>query len=389
MPIEFNWYLPTHGDGRRLVNSSAAIYQDGAKTIPGNSGFRPATPDYLAQVAQAAESAGFHAVLIPTGSSCHDSWLIAAGLARETSRLSFLVAFRPGAVLPAVAAQGVQTLHELTGGRLLLNVVTGGSESEQKAYGDFLDHDQRYERTDEFLTIVRSVWQGRTGAGIDFQGRHYRLQGGGLLRPLRDPPALYFGGSSAIAEQVAARHADVYLQWGEPPEQFTANIQRVREAAAVAGRTPRFGYRVHVIARDTEEQAWAEAERLLREVPRDAIDRSQALLAASQSVGQARMRALHQGRSLSNVRDLEISPNLWAGIGLVRGGAGTAIVGSHRQVAERFEEYHALGIDSFILSGYPNLEEAIRFGEEVLPLFGGAASTAQPQLHPELRVAAS
>jgi alkanesulfonate monooxygenase len=389
MPIEFNWYLPTHGDGRHLLNSSSAIHKDGAKPIQWNTGFRAATPDYLAQVAQAAEAAGFHAVLIPTGSSCHDSWLIAAGLARETRRLSFLVAFRPGAVLPAVAAQSVQTLHELTGGRLLLNVVTGGSESEQKAYGDFLDHDQRYERTDEFLAIVRSVWGGRTGTGIDYQGRHYRLQGGGLLRPLRDPPAIYFGGSSAIAEQVAAQHADVYLQWGEPPEQFTANIRRVRERAAATGRTLRYGYRVHVIARDSEEQAWAEAERLLREVPRDAIERSQAQLAASQSVGQARMRALHQGRTVTNVRDLEISPNLWAGIGLVRGGAGTAIVGSHRQVAERFEEYHALGIDSFILSGYPNLEEAIRVGEEVLPLVSGAVRAQHERQPTELRVAVS
>ncbi len=167
----------------------------------------------------------------------------------------------------------------------------------------------------------------------------------------------------------------------------------MRDLAAEQGRTLRFGYRVHVIARDTAEQAWDEARRLLAEVPRAVIEQSQKQLAATQSVAQARMRALHHGRSaVEDVRDLEVSPNLWAGIGLVRGGAGTAIVGSHEQVAERFAEYHALGIDSFILSGYPNLEEAIRFGEEVLPLVlalpaSQALSPATP-VH-ELRVAAS
>jgi alkanesulfonate monooxygenase len=272
---------------------------------------------------------------------------------------------------------------------VLLNVVTGGSKTEQRSYGDFLDHDQRYDRTDEFLDIVTQVWRGRQGSGVDYHGQHYSIEGGGLLTPLATPPPLYFGGSSPAAERVAAKHADVYLQWGEPPEQFTEAIARVRERAARQGRTPRFGYRVHIISRDTPEQAWAEADRLLKGVPREAIERSQQQLSASQSVGQARMRDLHRGRAVENVRDLEVAPNLWAGVGLVRGGAGTALVGSHEQVAERIAEYTRLGIDSFIFSAYPNLEEAVRIGEEVLPLLAGDAPDRLPSPQQAEPIAAS
>ena len=263
-----------------------------------------------------------------------------------------------------MAAQSVASFQRLAGNRLLLNVVTGGSAQEQRAFGDFLDHDARYERTAEFLAVVRGVWD---GPGFQHRGKYYQVENGGLPRPLAVRPTVYFGGASAVAERVAAEHADVYLAWGEPPPMVADRIASVRRQAAARGREIRFGIRLHVITRDTEQEAWHEAQRLLDGIPKGSIEAAQRTLGATESVGQARMLSLHKGKS-GGVRDLEIYPNLWAGVGLVRGGAGTALIGSHSQVAERIAEYEALGLDTFILSAYPNLEEAVRVGEDLLPL---------------------
>jgi alkanesulfonate monooxygenase len=356
MSSDFLWYLPTHGDGRDLTTGAFHPGQRG-------STFRAPELDYLKQVALAAEKAGFLGALIPTGTHCEDAWAVAAAVSQHATRLKPLVAFRPGFVLPAVAAQTAASFQRLTNNRLLLNVVTGGSAAEQRAYGDFLDHDARYERTDEFLTIVRGVWKGK---GFSYEGKHYRLENAGLSKPLAHPPTIYFGGASAAAERVAAKHADVYLAWGETPPMLRERIRAVKAQAATHGRSLRFGVRLHVITRDSSEEAWAEARRLLDRIPPGAIEEAQRQFAASESVGQARQVGLHGGKP-KNVRDLEIYPNLWAGVGLVRGGAGTAVVGSHEEVAERLAEYESIGIDTFILSAYPNLEEAVRVGEDLLP----------------------
>jgi alkanesulfonate monooxygenase len=357
---DFLWYLPSHGDGRHL---SAGAFHHGERGIK----HRASSLDYLTQVALAAEVAGFLGTLIPTGSYCEDAWAVAAAVARFTTRLKSLVAFRPGFVLPAVAAQTVATLQRFTADRLLLNVVTGGSSKEQRGYGDFLEHDERYERTDEFLSVVRGVW---SGPGFSFEGKHYRVDSGGLSSPLPSVPTIYFGGASAAAERVAAKHADVYLTWGETPPMLVPRIASLREQAAAHGRKLRFGIRLHLISRDTEAEAWAEAQRLLDGIPPGAVEHAQKQLAASEAVGQSRMVGLHQGK-LGKARELEVYPNLWAGVGLVRGGAGTAIVGSHEQVAARVAEYESLGVDTFIFSAYPNLEEAVRIGEDLLPLLDG------------------
>jgi alkanesulfonate monooxygenase len=369
MGSDFLWYLPTHGDGRDLANGAFHDRKRGGA-------FRPPGLDYLKQVALAAEGGGFLGALIPTGSYCEDAWAVAAAVAQHATRLKPLVAFRPGFVLPAVAAQTAASLQRLTGNRLLLNVVTGGSAAEQRSFGDFLDHDARYERTDEFLTVVRGVWSNKA---FDFEGKYYRVQGGGLVQPLETLPTLYFGGASAIAERVAAKHADVYLTWGETPPMLQARLASVRALAAAERRVLRFGIRLHIITRDTEEEAWAEARRLLESIPPGEIETAQQKLSATESVGQARMLGLHGGKKLG-VRELEIYPNLWAGVGLVRGGAGTAIVGSHEQVAERIAGYEALGIDTFILSAYPNLEEAVRVGEDLLPLVRRRIRAPEPRL---------
>ncbi|MER6404329.1 LLM class flavin-dependent oxidoreductase [Streptomyces viridosporus] len=354
MSLTFHWFLPTNGDSRHVVGGG-----HGAPASPAG-GDRPPTVAYLSQIARAAENLGFTGALTPAGAWCEDAWLTTAMVSQASERLKFLVAFRPGLVSPTLAAQMASTFQRQTGGRLLLNVVTGGESHEQRAYGDFLDKDARYRRTGEFLGIVRELWEGKT---VSLDGEHLSVQGAALTRVPDPVPQVYFGGSSPAALEVAARHADVYLTWGEPPAQVEAKIVRLRSLAVREGRGLRFGIRLHVITRDTAEQAWAEADRLLDGFDPETVRAVQAGLARSESEGQRRMLALHGG-----TRDgLEIHPNLWAGIGLVRGGAGTALVGSHDDVAERIREYHALGVEEFVLSGYPHLEEAYWFGEGVLP----------------------
>jgi alkanesulfonate monooxygenase len=353
--ITFHWFLPTSGDSRDIIGG-------GHGASPGVvSHRRDPTVAYLGQIASAAEQLGFVGALTPTGALCEDAWLSTAMLCGVTERLKFLVAFRPGFYSPTLAAQMGATFQRQTGGRLLVNVVTGGEAAEQRAYGDFLHKDARYARTAEFLTIVNDLWSGKQ---VDFKGEHLAVEGASLSSPPDPIPLVYFGGSSPAAISVAARHADVYLTWGENPDQVAEKLGHVRDQARALGRTVRFGIRLHVITRDRSEQAWSEAARLLEHIDPDRIARAQAGMATSESEGQRRMRALHNG----SPGNLEVAPNLWAGIGLVRGGAGTALVGSHAEVAERIIEYHALGIDEFILSGYPNLEEAYWFGEGVLPL---------------------
>ncbi|MGV9457030.1 LLM class flavin-dependent oxidoreductase [Streptomyces sp. NPDC003635] len=354
MTLTFHWFLPTNGDSRHVVGGG----HGSPATASGQD--RPPTVGYLSQIARAAEDLGFTGVLTPTGAWCEDAWLTTAMVSQHTERLKFLVAFRPGFVSPTLAAQMASTFQRQSGGRLLLNVVTGGEGREQRAYGDFLDKDDRYRRTGEFLEVVKELWDGKS---VDLHGEHLRVENAQLARLPEPVPELYFGGSSPLAGEIAARHVDVYLTWGEPPAQVAEKIAWIRELAARRGRTLRFGIRLHVITRDTAEQAWAEARRLLDGFDPETVRAVQAGLARSESVGQRRMLALHGGD-----RDgLEIAPNLWAGIGLVRGGAGTALVGSHDEVADRIREYADLGIDEFVLSGYPHLEEAYWFGEGVLP----------------------
>jgi alkanesulfonate monooxygenase len=368
--LTFHWFLPTNGDSRHVVGGSHGT------PVGAKGGDRPPGIGYLTQVARAAEDLGFTGVLTPTGAWCEDAWLTTAMVSQHTERLKFLVALRPGFLSPTLAAQMASTFQRQTAGRLLLNVVTGGESHEQRAYGDFLDKNARYARTGEFLQIVRALWDGGT---VDLAGEHLRVEDARLARLPVPPPEIYFGGFSPAAGEVAARHADVYLTWGEPPGAVAGKIAWIRALAGREGRSIRFGIRLHVITRDTSGQAWAEAQRLLDGFDPETVAAAQTALARSESEGQRRMLALHGGG-----RDgLEIHPNLWAGIGLVRGGAGTALVGSHTEVAGRITEYHRLGIDEFVLSGYPHLEEAYWFGENVLPLLAAqglwSASAAPPR----------
>lgn len=353
------WFLPTHGDGRYLGTTE---------------GGRAVDLPYLQQVALAADNLGYYGVLIPTGKSCEDSWLVASALAPITKRLRYLVAVRPGLQPPSLAARMAATLDRLSEGRLLINVVTGGDPVENKGDGIFLSHAERYQVTREFLDVYSRLLKGEK---VDYHGEHIRVEGAEVLFPpvQEDGPPLFFGGSSEEALEVAANQIDTYLTWGEPVEQVAEKIAVVRQRAEERGRTLDYGIRLHVIVRETEEEAWAAADKLIAHLDDDTIAAAQKIFSRMDSTGQARMSALHGGSK----DGLRIAPNLWAGVGLVRGGAGTALVGSPQQVADRIREYQALGIKNFIFSGYPHLEEAHRFAELVMPLLPLASNAEKRQ----------
>lgn len=352
------WFIPTHGDARYLGTSHGARQADLA---------------YFKQVAIAADSLGYEGVLLPTGRSCEDSWVLAASLIDVTRRLKFLVALRPGLVQPAQSARMAATFDRLSEGRLLVNLVTGGDADELEGDGLFLPHAQRYALSREFLTIWRELLaRSHAGESFDFEGTQLKVRGSKLLYPpVNKPhPPVFFGGSSPEAHDLAAEQLDTYLTWGEPPAAVAKKLADVRERAARHGRTLEYGIRLHVIVRETEDEAWRAAADLVSHLDEATVAAAQKKFAQMDSVGQRRMAELHQGKfNRANVREgLEVAPNLWAGVGLVRGGAGTALVGNPQQVADRIQEYAALGLEYFILSGYPHLEEAHRFAELVFPL---------------------
>ena len=351
-PLDLFWFVPVSGDGTYLGTEK---------------GHRPAEFSYLNQIAQAADQLGFKGVLIPTGRGCDDPFITASALAAHTERLKFLVALRPGVASPSYAARQAAALDRISNGRYLVNIVTGGNPTELAGDGIFLGHDERYAHTAEFLSIYNRLLAGET---VDFEGRHLKVKGARLdFPPVQQPrPPVWFGGSSDPAIDVAAQYVDTYLTWGEPLEDVRAKLDQVRARAKLFGRTVKFGLRIHLIVRDTEAEAWAAADKLIRHLPDEAIAAAQRKFAAeSDSIGQKRMSALHGGGRRDR---LVIAPNLWAGIGLVRGGAGTALVGDPDIVAARLREYQALGIETIIASGYPHLEEAYQTAELLFPKLG-------------------
>lgn len=344
--MEVFWFIPTGGDGRYLGTAN---------------GKREITFDYIKQIALAVDSLGYKGALLPTSRGCEDAWIAATALLPLTKKMKFLVALRPGVISPTVAARMASSFDRISEGRLLVNIVTGNAV-EHAGDGVHLNHSERYQLTDEFLHVWRKVMSGET---VDFEGEYINVKGAtNVFQHIQQPhPALYFGGSSDVALEIGAKHSDVYLTWGEPPQMVKEKIDKVKALAEQQGRKVRFGIRLNIIVRETEQEAWQAAEDLIQYVDDEKIKTTQNLLSKHESVGQRRMAALHNGKR----ENLEVSPNLWAGLGLVREGVGTAIVGDPKIVAERLIEYQELGIDTFILSGYPHLEEAYRVAELLFP----------------------
>ncbi|RBQ31579.1 alkanesulfonate monooxygenase, FMNH(2)-dependent [Arcobacter sp. FW59] len=356
MALNIFWFIPTFGDNRYL----------GSKDQSRVSDF-----DYVKQVAVAADTLGYDGVLIPTGRSCEDPFVVASSLIGVTSKLKFLVALRPGLLQPALAARIASTLDRFSNGRVAFNLVAGGDKDELEGDGLFQDSDERYETAAEFVDLWKAILKASYEKElVNFDGKHYKTKNAKLLYPpvQRPHPPLFFGGSSQKAHELAAQKVDLYITWGETPKAVKTKIEDVKEKALKYGRSIKFGIRLHVIVRDSEEEAWSAAEKLISKLDDEKINASQTALQKLDSEGQRLMTALTNGGKARTREELEISPNLWAGIGLVRGGCATALVGSAEIVAQRIQEYVDLGIDTFVFSGYPHLEESFRFAELVFPL---------------------
>jgi alkanesulfonate monooxygenase len=349
--LDMFWFIPVSGDGSYLGS---------------DVGHRPADFHYLKQIAQAADRLGYGGALIPVGSHCDEPWIVAAALAPHTERLRFLAALRPGLGSPTHFARQAAAIDRISNGRFLVNLVAGGDVKELAGDGIFLSHDERYAQASEFLTVFNRLLAGES---VDFNGRHLKVRGARqLFPPVQHRVPIWFGGSSEPALDLAAEQTDVYLTWGEPLAQVAEKLDAVRARAAARGRKVTFVLRIHLIVRETDSEAWSVANKLIANLSDDAIAAAQRKFATeSDSVGQQRMTALHRGGKRDQ---LEIAPNLWAGIGLVRRGAGTALVGDPKSVAARLREYQALGIDTVIASGYPHLEEAYKVAELLFPELG-------------------
>lgn len=368
-PLDFLWFFPTNGDVRFFGQS------DGVRRVDNR---------YLRELAIALDRLGYFGALLPTGHFCEDSLVVASSLVTHTERLRFLIALRPGSMVPAESARQASALDRLSKGRLLLNVVSGGVAGDMEADGNFLSHDERYAQSAEFLRIWRSLMSGEV---VNSMGKHYSCKNGQLMfPPYQKPyPPLYIGGASPAGRDLAAEQCDVYLTWGEPPALVAETIADVRRRSAAFGREMRFGIRLHFIVRETDDEAWKAAEKLIARVPDSAIEAAQKKLRAADAEGQKRLLALHGG----DKNRLEISPNLWAGVGLIRAGAATALVGSPETVAERIREYQGLGIDAIIGSGYPHLEEAYRVAETLFPLLSIRKPPSVPDAEPLESIATS
>ncbi|WP_405475298.1 LLM class flavin-dependent oxidoreductase [Streptomyces sp. NBC_00009] len=334
------------------------------------AGRRPVDLGYLQQLAGAVERLGFTGALLAT--DLYDVWPLGSALSATTStRFKPLIAVHPGLISPTLLAKMALSFDTLFGGRLRFNVVNGSTKA-LREYGLQVEHDERYALSAEYWSIVKRLTAGEV---FDHKGRFYELRDAGAsfrdLKPVQAPHVpLWFGGSSEPGIEMAAQHVDAYLTWGEPPHLLKEKLDRVRERAAAYGRTLRIGLRLHLIVRDTEGEAWAAADRLLDVTSEATYARQLGDRVGEDGVGWQRQFRQHGGKVPARARELEVHLNLWPGMSLFRPGPGTAVVGSTSQVVERLKEYEELGVDTFILSGNPLLEEAYRVAETVLPALG-------------------
>ena len=351
------------------------------------AGRREVDYSYLQQMAAAVDHVGFTGALVATNSISHDAWILATALVPFTERMKFIIAVHPGLVAPTLLAQKAATFDQFSKGRLEINVVVGDSH-QLPPYGVYLDHDGRYELADEYWSVWRRLMRGEL---VDFSGKHVTLSGAKLLlEPYQKPyPSLFLGGSSPAAQALAAKHVDTYLTWGEPPQQAGEKIAEIRALAAAQGRKLRFGIRLNLIVRETEEEAWNQAQWYLDRMDATSIEARRNWTQISDSVGQQRMNALIGDRVPKNARDLEIAPGLWAGFGLIRNGPGTALVGDPETVAARIQDYRDAGFDTFIFSGHPLLEETFRVADLLFPVLGFPAERrrgAKLSLMPSVKI---
>jgi alkanesulfonate monooxygenase len=333
---------------------------------------------FLGAVARAHEYAGFDRVLVAHSSASVDGFQVASYIASQTDKLSILLAHRPGFVSPTLAARQFATLDQFSDGRLAVHIISGGDDTEQQRDGDFLDHDQRYQRTDEYLDVVKKTWTSE--GAFDHEGPLYRFKGQNAgVRPVKDQHIpVYFGGSSEAAIEVAGKHADVYALWGESLAQVADTIARVRAAAAKHGRADkiRFSLSLRPVLAETEEKAWARADAILAtatERVKDNIHFSKRPKVPQNAGSQRLLDTVAQG----NVVD----ERLWTGIAALTKASGnsTGLVGTPEQVRDALLKYWELGVTTFLIRGFDPIQDALQYGRELIPLVRAAIAEREAQ----------
>lgn len=330
-------------------------------------------PAFIARFARVHEVGGFDRVLVGYGSTGADGFAVTAYAASVTTRLGYLIAHRPGFLAPTLAARKAATLDHLTGGRIALHIITGGSDVEQQRDGDFLDHDARYRRTDEYLEVLRRTWASERP--FDFDGEFYRVRGAfSEVKPLQRPAIpIYFGGASGSALAVGAKHCDVYALWGEPVAAIRQSIAEVR-ASTPAGREPRFSVSVRPILGTTEEKAWARARSILDRIVEL---RGDTKIPVRANVGSLRLLDLAARGEVHDKR-------LWTAIAAATGASGstTALVGTPEQVAESLLDYYDAGATTVLIRGFDPVQDAIDFGRDLIPLVRAGVEQRERQAVP-------
>lgn len=345
MNLSFCWYSPTHGDGRYIASPDNAYM---------------VTPEYTVQNARLAEAAGFQSILVPAGPSCTDAFITATHIATATSTIRPLVAVRPGTFRPTSVAKMAATLDQICKGRLSLNIVTGGSPQELAMDGDFVTHDERYARTDEFCELLKLSW-GKAPVA-HFKGTYFSAQNAAFEpRPMQvQGPRLYLGGSSDQALATAAKHVDAYLMWGEPVEQVREQLRKLADAAIAQGRqTPSSGLRITLLVAQSDAAAWRRADELVSRISSTASDKVKKYVQNSDSIALSRIQSL-AGKTTAD-------PCFWTGMVPYRTGNSTVLVGSYDSVAKSIAQYARAGISEFIFSSYPHIETVSELGHELLP----------------------
>ncbi|MDM0110891.1 LLM class flavin-dependent oxidoreductase [Variovorax sp. J22R133] len=348
-PLSMGWFCPTLGD--------TSAFGDPTQNIPQSL-------EHFERVSLAAEAAGFDYMLVPVTPLCWDAWVTASFMLARTKKLKALVAIKPGYFHPVAHAKMVTAMDQLSGGRVYLNLIAGLSEKDAVAEGGHASKELRYEQLEEEVRLMKRLW---TEEGVKFDGKHYRVDGPKIVPSVvqRPHPPFFLGGGSEQAAEISAQHSAVHLFWGDYPEKIGEEIKAMRQRAAKYGREQeiQFSMRLQVIVRETEEEAWAAADRLI-----EGADTPAAKAMVTHLASSASSAANNRQRELSKTVGRKMTPHLWTGITEVRPGAGVAVVGNPQQVAAQLREFVEVGCTGFCLSGYPHHEEAERFGRLVMPL---------------------
>lgn len=345
--LEFGWYLPTDGD-------TTAFNDDAAKKQPSVALF--------SKIIRAAEQARFEYILLPVIPTCWEAYISSAYLVGQTRSIKLLVAARPGYINPVLLAKMISTFDQITEGRIAVNLIAGQNEAELIRDGIRYTKEERYALMDEEVSILKSLWTSPTP--VTHAGKFHCLDGAWIEPKIyqKPHPKFYLGGGSLQAWRLSARHSNVHLFWGDAPEQIEKNIQKIRCLAAEFGRETEigFGMRLQIMCRETEQDAWAAARRLVEK----GTDAGRAEIRNYTQTSAANLRVQELAETYGEL----ITPHLWTGITKVRSGAGIAVVGNPAQCAAQLQEFIDVGCHSFCLSGFPHDEEALRFEALIRPI---------------------